>query len=374
MSNSTAPAAGAADEPGDAARIARLRRLRSALDGADRQKTLAGGVTERLDHLWRTGGQDHATARGIRPDYIQIRERFIRATLADELGPTLPRLLQTQGLQVRLQLLLMFDAQCRYHPGMPVHNVRSIARRADDQFAGWRELVLADVQPSQAFGGPDATSKVRGALRRRQITEALVRLEDQHLVTIPRHPKGSRRYDDFQLLSEEGSREHPPYTGPRTTVLSLPRHFFTSGWVWVLSDTEIATYLMLRHMRAARPAAHADSGVFVTSGDRETLYRQHRSTWRSADMLYRLRLIDRMPTTGRNFRTGKLGNPKIKDKTARKPLVRYKINDDALQDNALATAWQVLTDPSTQDVIRRDHGPLAEKADPSVSLLFSTRT
>lgn len=128
---------------------------------------------------------------------------------------------------------------------------------------------------------------------------------------------------------------------------------------------------MLRYMRALRPGKHALYGVFVTSGYRETFFRQHRSTWRSVEMLYRLRLIDKMPATGRAFRTGNVADPKIKEKTARKPVVRYKINDDGLRVNALPTAWQVLTEPTPQDLIRREHGPLAERAGPTLSDLFT---
>lgn len=363
MSAGAEPAGEAADT-----RVVRLQRLREALDGGDRRKLLADGVADRLDHLWRTGGRDDATTMGLRPTHIKIRREFVYTRRRDERGPVVPLLLQNQGLQLRLQLLLLFDAQCRHSPGSPVRNPRNIIRRADDQYAGWRELVLSDVRPSKPYGGDNAPSGVKATLRRRQIIEALARLEQQHLVTIPRHDKGNRRYDDFQLLSEVGNSEHPDYTVPTRGSVTLPREFFTNLWVWVLSDVEIATYLMLRFVRAHRSRKHEEAGVFVTSGWRETLFRLHRSTWRSADMLYRLRLVDKMPATGRTFRTGKVGDPKKLAKDAKKPVVRYKINDEALQADALTTAWQVLTEPTEQDRLRREHGPQVENMDPSVAL------
>ncbi|KXK62661.1 hypothetical protein AWW66_06970 [Micromonospora rosaria] len=363
MTDETTPAVEAAGT-----RVTRLRRLRAALDGGDRQKLLADGVAERLDHLWRTGGRDDTTAMGIRPSHIKIRAPFVYARRDDARSPVVPLLVQTQGLQLRLQLLLLFDAQCRYSPGTPVRNPRNIVRRADDQYAGWRELVLSDVRPAKSYGGDNAPPRVKAELRRRQIIEALARLEQRHLVKIPRQAKGNRRYDEFQLLSEVASSEHPDYTVPSRAAVTLPREFFTNLWVWVLSDAEIATYLMLRFVRARRPRRHDESGVFVTSGWRETLFRLHRSTWRSADMLYRLRLIDKMPSAGRTFRTGKVGDPKMLAENARKPVVRYKINDEALQAHALTTAWQVLTGPSEQDRVRREHGPLVETMDPLVAL------
>lgn len=43
-------------------------------------------------------------------------------------------------------------------------------------------------------------------------------------------------------------------------------------------------------------------------------------------------------------------------------MVRYRLNDQALTADALSTAWQVLTEPSEQDRVRRERGPLAEVA------------
>ena len=360
------------ESPAEAAdtRVRRLQRLREALDGEDRRKRLADGVAERLEHLWSTGGRDGATTIGQRPTHIKIREPFVYAPGTHPRGPVVPMLLRTQGLQLRLQLLLLFDAQCRYSQDNVVRNPRSIVRRAKDDYAGWRELVLCDVQPSEARGGQKAPASVKAALRRRQIVEALSTLEEQHLVTIEHHAKGNRRYDAFQLLSEVGSSEHPDYTVPAAGAVMLPREFFTNLWVWVLSDTEIATYLMLQFIRARRPRKHEQFGVFITSHWRETLFRLHRSTWRSADMLHRLRLVDKQPSTGRTFRTGKLGDPKKLAAGARKPVVRYKLNDEALLADALSTAWRVLAEPTQQDIQRREHSASPEGGTGAASMLF----
>ncbi|MBM0226849.1 hypothetical protein [Micromonospora sp. ATA51] len=346
-------------------RIARLARMREALDGEDRKVLLADAVGERLAHLWRTGGRDDATAMGRRPTHVRVRTGFIYARPGDTHEPVVPRLLRTQGLQLRLELLLLFDAQFRYGTSTAVRNPRNIVRRADDTYPGWRELALTDVRPAGNKGRGGRPPRSTAMLRQRQITEALAGIENLHLVRIPRQPGGNRRYRDFQLLSEVSSSEAPDYTVPAKGI-RIPREFFTSLWVWVLSDAEIATYLMLLTMRAHRRRRHEQGGVFVTSGSREEIFGLHRATWRSADMLYRLRLVDRLPSIGRNFRTGKIGDPGQHGKDARKPVVRYKINDAALQSNALSTAWQVLTDPTEKDLIRRDRGPLAEQAPDSL--------
>jgi hypothetical protein len=243
--------------------------------------------------------------------------------------------LRNQGLALRLELLLLFDAQCRYAPGS---TVRNIARGADDTYASWRELVLTDVHGSKRWGKGGRTPRSMADLRLRQVTDALLVLEGQHLVAIPRQERsGNRRYRDFSLLSEVGSSETPDYVVPSRGI-DIPPEFFTKLWVWVLSDAEIATYLMLRTMRNKWPGKHAAAGVFVTSGWRESMFRLQRATWRSADMLYRLGLIDKLPSVGRNFRTGRVGDPAQLADGAKKRVVRYRLNDEALKANALTTA------------------------------------
>jgi len=350
------------------ARVERLRRLREALDGRNQSAQLSDTVQERLEHLWRTGGRDDSTAVGPAPTTILVRPKFLYDSPEADPGPVLPRLQRNQGLALRLELLLLFDAQCRHAPGSAVSNVRSIARRADDTFASWRELVLTDAHTGGRRGRDGRMQRNAAQLRLRQITDALVVLEGLHLVAIPRQEQsGNRRYRDFSLLSEAGSSETPAYLVPNKGI-DIPPEFFTNLWVWVLSDAEIATYLMLRTMRNKRPGKHISHGVFVTSGFRESVFRLQRATWRSADILHRLRLIDRLPSAGRNFRTGKTGDPAQLAPGAKKRVVRYRLNDEALKANALSTAWQILTEPTAKDQLRRDIGPMAElAADPETS-------
>ena len=114
------------------------------------------------------------------------------------------------------------------------------------------------------------------------------------------------------------------------------------------------------------PAGAGVIGMVVGESEHERVPQVMRPecTWRSADMLYRLRLVDKIPATGRTFRTGMVGDPKKLSKDARKPVVRYKINHEALQANALSAAWQVLTEPTEQDRLRREHGPDIGNMDP----------
>jgi hypothetical protein len=341
-----------------AVRIARWRRLAAATDGQDRKLSLADGVSRRLDALWRTGGADGSTARGRRPAVIHLRPRYVWRPEESDPEPTAARLARNQGLMLRLHLLMLFDARCRAAVGAEPSRVRRIVRRADDTWPGWRELVLTDVHATDRRGGEGRAPRKAAALRRRQITEALLDLEEQHLIDLPRHAiSGNRRYNDMRLLSEVGSPEAPAYTVPSAGV-PIPYRFFTNLWIWVLSDAEIAVYLALLETRAKRQAQHAQHGVFITSDDQETHYAIHRSTWRTADMLFRLRLIDRLPAPGR---TGRIGDPRQLAADGKKPVVRYRINDEALESDALTRALQVLTEPTDADRIRAEHGPLAEQ-------------
>jgi hypothetical protein len=48
--------------------------------------------------------------------------------------------------------------------------------------------------------------------------------------------------------------------------------------------------------------------VYLLDRHRNDNFRLKRATWRATDFLHRFRLIDRVPSPGRNFSTGKVGN------------------------------------------------------------------
>lgn len=330
-----------------AARLAHVQALRSMTEGPE---PLSATVQRRLQDLWESGGGvDPATRPGRRPEYILLRPGFLHAP-NDATGPALPRLVKSRGLQLRLLLLLLFDAQCRAEPGEQVRNVRRIARGADDRYPSWRELVLAETAPTTG------TNRGASALRGRQIREALVVLERENLVAIHRRPGGRRDYNTFRLLSEASTaEEHPRYLVPENGI-RIPRHFFINLWVFALTDTQLATYLLLAFLRHQFPSRHTEQGVFLTAEDREKIFRITRAAWRSTDLLHRYRLIDRMPTTQRNFRTGKVGDAKRKWANREIAPARFKINDGALEHPALDVIRQVLAEPAIEDHWRRETG------------------
>jgi hypothetical protein len=237
---------------------------------------------------------------------------------------------------------MLFDAQCRHTPGEQVHNVRNIVQGTGDHYPAWRDLTMAETHPTQGTG------RTAGDLRARQITEALRALDAEHLVITPR-ANDRRRYDAFQLLSEDSTPGAvSPYTVPDEGV-GISRHFFTNLWVFALTDTEIATFLALSSLRADFPHMHKTHGIFLTAEHRATQFHLTRTAWRSTDFLHRFRLIERMPSSGRNFHTGNVGDFANRWANRQVSPVLYKINDRELTNPAFPTIRQVLSVPSAYD-------------------------
>lgn len=329
------------DQQAQAGRIRQVEKLRDAGNGG-----LAPAVRTRLEELWEHG----VDGVGQSPERIYIRSPFVIRERSGDPEPVLPRLIQSRGLQLRLELLMLFDAQCRHAPGEVAYNVRGITPRRDDRYVSWRDLTLATTAPTNGAG------RGAGDLRTRQITEALRALEQQHLVQIPRDRGGNRRqYSKFRLLSEVGRPERHRYTVPEDVpVFALSRHFFTNLWVFALTDTELATFLALSWLRFTAPNRHNTEGVFLTAAAREKFFLLTRTTWRTTNLLHRLGLIDRMPDENRDFETGNIiGDFNEKWKRRQVPPVRFKVNQEVLEQPALEVIHRVLLYPTAEDKLRR---------------------
>lgn len=142
---------------------------------------------------------------------------------------------------------------------------------------GWEDLIVsASVQGGGSYSRPvDETHAVsaRRALRR-------LANDDIFLVKLP-HPfptKGG--HDNLHLYQDMGPRQldHPvPYTVPDANekVISIPVDFFLNGWVYVLEDVEVATYLMYRRLC---PYLHPEP-AHISSTERKTHYGITQSAW-----------------------------------------------------------------------------------------------
>ena len=332
-------------------RVAFTEALDLASDGA-KARPLAEAVQDHLMAVWEHGGHIDVTEPGRRPERICIRPRFVVRPPNDRLGPALPRLIKSKGVQLRLELLMLFEAQCRHAPGSAVRNVRPVTPHADQEYASWRELLLAPTAPTPGTG------RGAGDLRTRQITEAMRAMEEQNLVAIPRDPGGRRRYNKLRLLSEASTPEERTRYRVPTRGVFIPRQFFTNLWVFALTDTELATFLAISFLRYRFPDRHRTDGVFLRASDRKEVFRLTRTTWRSTNLLHRFRLIDRVPDSNRNFQTGNVGDIAKQWANHEVAPVRFRLSDEALQRPALKTIHQVLTAPSQEDQERLAGKPL----------------
>jgi hypothetical protein len=107
------------------------------------------------------------------------------------------------------------------------------------------------------------TGRSGADLRIRQIRKALAELQREHLVRLGQQSNGRRDFTQVQLLSEASTADNQlPYTvPPHERGLFLSRHFFTNMWIFALSNTEIATYLLLSFLRRRYMNSHAGRRV-----------------------------------------------------------------------------------------------------------------
>lgn len=317
----------------DKVRAAQVQALRRQADNP--REPLAQKVQRNLTQTWEAGNR--------RPERILVRPKFV---LKSSTGPAQSTtLLEGKGLQLKLELLLLFEAQCRYGPGQPARSVPSITREADSKRPSLVDMVLTETNTAPH------TDRNAADLRARQLTKALKGLEEHHLVEIPRSKPGRRTMKQFKLL-EEGNPSAPVRYVIPNDGLAIPTDFFTNLWIFALSDAEIATYLALCWRRRQYPAVHNAAGVYIWQNDRKHEFGLTRWAWRSVPYLHRYGLIERR-VEGRDFSSGKIRDfDKAWEKNEVKPQV-IQINDGGTKEPALETIYRVLTNPTPQDSLRQ---------------------
>ncbi|MFK3982394.1 hypothetical protein ACI2K4_18690 [Micromonospora sp. NPDC050397] len=324
-------------------RLRVLGALEQAVDGRE-ARHLQEVVTDNLRHLWRTGGKKGDDKPGRQPEEVWIRDGFVFTSAEDAHGPALPRLIQSKGLQLRLYLLMLFDAQCRHEAGSGARNVRPVSPN-NGPYRSWSELVLS--APDRKNAQPMPWQTVR-RLRERQIKEALVALETQHrLLDVAMAKVGRRRrdFDKLTLLAEDSNPDRQArYTVAEEQHFSVPREFFTNLWIFALTDTELACYLALRWAQAqVQPSDH--NSFFIVSRERETNLRLTRTTWNSIERLQAFGLIQRTDHPGRDPYSGTIESFRDKWQAGEVIPARYAFVNDGVQQRALPTVRDALTNP-----------------------------
>jgi hypothetical protein len=185
--------------------------------------------------------------------------------------------------------MALFEAQTRRRSG--------IAGPCPLPISG-AEISWVDVIVSEAKQNTQAKVPVTATQNRvRQIKSSIKRLADENLIL--RNVGDPASPYALMLLHESGiaQSEKRDYVIPESyetspTVVALPVQFFTSGWVYLLTDSEIRMYLILKHLAGRFPQVHASRGVYCTDRDRDWLYGISRDVYESHLTLARFGLIE----------------------------------------------------------------------------------
>ncbi len=243
-------------------------------------------------------------SRGPSPASIVVRDGFIarpkRIYVAGEdetttrPKPPIANLIRSQGLALRLELALIFLAQCNPHPGrkaipLPV----SAASQDDDEALG---LINLFATGTRHRGGSNYRRRAP-AMRARQVENALDILAAPTLQLVRlASGAGRSRYDSMSLNRETGvpsAKDVARYSIPaQRSNVSIPVEFFTRGWIQVMTDSEIWNWLVRRHRaRTVAPPQTSAAGLRLDARDRLRWYDLTRDAWDTHQVLGRLGLL-----------------------------------------------------------------------------------
>jgi hypothetical protein len=233
--------------PPNAKERAQLRTRRARLDA----------MTESVETATANMGT-LAESRGI--EALRVRPQFVRVSAVENKPrrgdpsdrrlpdhndrPPASRLISPRGAALRFILTTLFEAQARTGPGRQPRNRRPLQTGGDDVIS-WTDLLAS---PAQRAGSGETYMSV-AAKKARQVKNALARLAREELVELTRGSQPGNKYEKFRLLHEGGRRQQGPniaYQVPQDREsFPVPATLFTSGWIHVLEDTELAFILML---------------------------------------------------------------------------------------------------------------------------------
>lgn len=278
-------------------------------------RTVVKRIQTRLEHLERIGdpgfGQtvEQASAalslihqRGRAPASIQLRRDFLarRAWIPvagdrDKTArskPALATLVARRGLGLRLELTLLFLLQCHHRSTQRIP-LPLLPDLEDPASLGLISLFATGNRPRKGSKYKRGVTKMRTA----QVTGALDTLQELRLAELHKTPEDQNDYSQVWLNVEFGplSVDHQRYRPPTATtpVVSIPIEFFTQGWIQVLTDSEIANWLMWRDVGLMRtPAATTADDLFIDADLRLGTYDLTRDTWDTHLMLGQLGLVN----------------------------------------------------------------------------------
>jgi hypothetical protein len=252
-------------------------------------------VTAEALRLWQ-GGHQPADIR-VRREYLRNDKiesvEDERKPLPMEQRPLAARMITPKGVALKLHLMLLFAAQCSAKPGKAWKNPYPVEPTPQSDHS-WMGLTATIAR----YRGPGIQGASVATNKRRQVTEALKKLEGLNLIRPTKGPGRGRQ--GFDLLHENGKSTPAagvPYVVPTDAepFVEVPREFFTEGWVHVLTTSEIAALLMWLDALKYDWMATADPSLFVTrvtSAVRQGAYGLGREAYETHQQLDAFQLLD----------------------------------------------------------------------------------
>lgn len=220
---------------------------------------------------------------GRRPSHVVVRSTFVtrrqEATgeMSDRTPPDAPpppmlALASPNGIAQQLELIALFVAQCQQRRTRQ-HTLDLPLEAAQSAGLGWLDLVVP-IARSSARSTVYAVSRKDARLE--QLKHALGVLASNDLVRLPNLAAARGKFEGFEVLDEGGTRptgeplsyKLPPPSGE--ALVKVPVDFFLRGWVYTLTPSEVALWLMLAHQRGSLKVPGAT--VAVDGDRRQRLY------------------------------------------------------------------------------------------------------
>jgi hypothetical protein len=231
-------------------------------------------------------------------------------------------------------LLALMAAQCKKGPAPQVLDLALTSKGHGK--VGWEDLIV-----SASGAGDGSTSRSVRQKHAGSARHALRRLAEPEisLVQLPQPLPRKGGFDNVHLHEDSGPRpfgKPVPYTIPNLTddVVSLPIDFFLRGWIYVLEDTEIATYLMDRRLCAQFHPGPAH----ISAAMRQAVYGISQGGWDMHWVLTNSGILVVEPDEHR--RDDGTFDGQSAGATPRRH--RFTLNDSGLAADALPEVWKAV--------------------------------
>ncbi|MFC8826242.1 hypothetical protein ACFT9I_12930 [Streptomyces sp. NPDC057137] len=273
-------------------------RAKGSNEGGDVTSRNVSRLTERLRRLETlraqvaTASQELATLQGggVKPYMIRIRTDLFHGRKGRR--PSISKVSAPKGVNLQVYLLLLFEAQCRKRVGISGPSEIPLFPE-DPEEVSWDKIVVSRAVDNSH--GKSRTTARQNKLR--QIKSAFNRLQEEGLVKVVPDPKrGPARIIPLHESGVPGGGDSYEYSIPHTTyaTVGIPSSFFTEGWVYCLTPSEIHVYFTLLHLQRRNPTEHQESGVYCAGLGRTRDYGMSRDVYESHLLLANFGLIHKV--------------------------------------------------------------------------------